>query len=178
MADENKGNVPEVYVGGGKKKRRFSLKRSGKSNGPKFKNAATIIIAFLILVGIAVAVAVAVDQYRKHQVASKCQTDSTKASTLTNASVYIGTSDQKNLGTLVNQMKTFCNYDKDPNYQYVTANYYFMASDYDNAKKSYDKMMAVYNPQTGFDRSLTAGQKSIENLKSKIDILGNLTKVQ
>lgn len=173
MADTNNGDAPEVFVGGGKKKRAPRFNLPNKDKRAQLKKPTIILIVFLIFVGVAIAIAVSVDQYNKRKASSNCQTDTNKSSTLSNASLLIGQSDLSNLRTLVGQIKTFCGYAKDPNYQYVIANYYFLASDYPNAKKAYDDMKGVYNPKVGFEPSLVAGQKSIENLKTKIDGLGN-----
>lgn len=90
---------------------------------------------------------------------------------LTQAAAAFTANDVTEQRKIVNRVTHIFRYDTQPNYMYVVTQYYINLSDSVNARKSYNKLMVVYNSNKGFSKNFGSYVLTTDQLKQSVEFL-------
>lgn len=75
------------------------------------------------------------------------------------------------LGATIGKINATEGGNTDPSLLYIKLRYYIAIADVTNARKTYDSLVNVYDPKTGYDALINQSARSLDGLKKDVEFL-------
>lgn len=151
-------------------KRTRVISKPFKRGVPKLTKKVIIAAVALVAVGGLAWLTYSYVQKQNNKYSTAC-TDKSANGVLNKTVPYFQPNQYQELGKLVDQITTYPNFDKDPNCLAILMTYYINISDNVKAREYYDKLVVVYQPKKGYDKSIKAYAKTPEYYLSMVQFL-------